>query len=101
MRTESAARTLAGSYGKRGHFPYFRPPSSADEGKQPMACSSRLAASTAGRHGRRLVMDDGWLAKDVCGRFPASVGPVEVGVEADESQVVFLRGDVRLERSED
>jgi len=46
-------------------------------------------------------MDDGWLAKDVCGRFPASVGPVEVGVEADESQVVFLRGDVRLERSED
>jgi hypothetical protein len=58
------------------------------------ACGSPLAASTTRGLGGRFVAGDGRLAKNVRGRLPAPVGAVEVGVEADEGEVVLLGRDV-------
>jgi hypothetical protein len=73
-------------------------------GAGPLILSgSRLAASaSAGRLGPRLarpllrglVASDGWLTMYVRRRLSSAVGPVEVGVEADQRQVVLFRRDV-------
>ena len=44
-------------------------------------------------------MGNGWFTKYVCGRLPASLGSVEVGVEADQNQVVLLSRDVLMASS--
>jgi len=55
---------------------------------------SRLAASRAGTLGRRFVVGNGRFTEYVRGRLSTAFGSVEVGVEADQGQVVLLGRDV-------
>jgi hypothetical protein len=54
----------------------------------------RLAALWAARLRGRPVAGNGRFTEHVRGRHSAPTGPVEVGVEADQGQVVLLRRDV-------
>jgi hypothetical protein len=60
----------------------------------PAAGRSRLAGPTAGRLRGGLVAGNRRLAEYVRGRLSAAFGPVKVGIEADQGQVVLLRRDV-------